>query len=232
MSTTLKFLAVLVSFCFVASPALGYVVVEDLDRGQAALNSTSVSALDVDNKATGEIDDLQPGEITGDLSFNPPVGNSANSRDSSRGRSAGNQLLRYPAGNSSSGGNAGSGGGGAGGGGNSGVRRGGSPGGNGREVVQAVVVVSEINAPNAKKVGNLGVDVTLLDGGQDVAGAGGAPSSPGGSAGGGGTAGVGGGPNAGGGSGKVVTGTPEPTALVVWTVAACCGYGVFRLRRK
>lgn len=227
MSTTIKFLAVLVCFCFATLPALGYVVVEDLDRGQSALDSASVSTLSAGDKATGEIDALQPGEITGDLGFNPPVGNSANNRGSSRSRPAGNQLLRYPGGNRSSGGNVGAGGGGAGGGGNFGVRRGGSPGDNGREVVQTVVVVSEINASNAQKVGNLGVDVTLLDGGQDAVDVGGAPSSPGGSPGSGG-----GGPNAGGGSGKVVTGTPEPTALIVWTVAACCGYGVFRLRRK
>lgn len=228
MSTTFKFLAVLVCFCFATLPALGYLVVEDLDRGQSALDSASVSTLNAGDKATGEIDALQSAEITGDLGFNPPVGNSASNRGSSRSRPASNQLLRYPGGNRSPGGNVGTGGGGAGGGGNSGVRRGGSPGGNRREVVQTVVVVSEINAPNAQKVGNLGVDVTLLDGGQDAADVGGTSSSPGGSPGSGG----GGGPNAGGGSGKVVTGTPEPTALIVWTVAACCGYGVFRLRRK
>ncbi|MEM8946030.1 MAG: hypothetical protein AAGD11_12710 [Planctomycetota bacterium] len=202
-----------------AAVANAYVVIESIDIGDADMDASATGLASDGEKATGDVDDVQSGELSGALGFRAPSKRSSDGRGNSKERRGAGSLSRYPRANVQSGG----GGAGGGGGGGGRARGQGQRGRGNRDIVQTVVVADEETVDES--YGNDdGTDLTVYDSGTS----GDAGSS--GTGGGGGSAGGGGAGDEFVDYGPGVTGTPEPTALAVWAIAGCCGYGAIRFR--
>ncbi len=216
-----------------ASTSTAHVVIDNIDLGDGELDASSAIEEAGSERATGELEEFGLRDASDRWNFTPKSRKSDRRRgDGPRVRST--ERLWSPRSIRSSGG-----GGGAGGGGGPGAaRRNSRQRDGGREIIQTVVAVNndavELD-PNAN--GDPGLDISLLDSGENTAGGSGTGGAGGGGAGGANTPADGAedglaDQGSAGPQGIVVSGTPEPAAMVVWAVVGCCGFGFVLYKNK
>ncbi len=216
------------------SPSAAHVVIDNIDLGEGELDAAEAIEDSGNERVTGELEELTLRETSGDWNFVPTT------RSGDRRRADGRRIrsidrLRSPRSVRSAGSGGGAGGGG---GGSRRARRDSRQQDGGREMIQTVVAVNNDTGemdPNAD--GDPGLNVSLLDSGENAPGGSGAGGN-----GGGGAGGANGTPEDGedgtdypdtaGPRGIVVSGTPEPAAMVVWAVVGCCGFGFVLYKNK
>ena len=225
-----KFSSLVACFVLLNSQASAHVVIKNIDSGNTELSTAAAANQVDDERATGELDEYQIQDISDGWNFNARSrqANGPSNRSGDRGRAS--RQLSFARSNRFAGG----GGGGGGGGRSSRVRPRRSE--DRREIVQTMVAVNNDSPEPAANTEDAGTDVSIFDSGQ------GSPST-------GGTGGLGGGGSLAnktgedeefgdakggsyGGRGTVVSGTPEPAAVIIWAVAGTCGFGLLRYQRS
>lgn len=216
-------------FLVICQDVRAYVVISDLSVGDDALG-IAVNGSDSENeRATGELDD-DDAELANGVSLVAPSRRPSSQRSQPGEKSSGGNRQTYPSSNRSAAGGSGGGAGGGGGRGQS-VRRQASS-----NLVPMVVAEESSRSQVADKNQGIESDVTVFDIEDDASGV----ASGGSSSGGGGGIASSSDPdyadtsdtNPQGGGSRLLTGTPEPSALAVWAIAGIFGYGLIRLNRS
>lgn len=225
-----RFSSLVACLVLLNSQAFAHVVIKNIESGNTELSTAAAADQVDDERATGELDEYQIQDVSDGWNFNSRSrqANGPGNRSGDRGRAS--RQLSFARSNRFAGG----GGGGGGGGRSSRVRPRRSE--DRREIVQTMVAVNNDSPEPAATTEDSGTDVSIFDSGQ------GSPAT-------GGTGGLGGGgsvaSNSGedeefgagkgggyGGRGTVVSGTPEPAAVIIWAVAGTCGFGLLRYQRS
>ena len=228
-------------FLLCTSAVDAHVVIDRIRSGDSDLKAPSKQREQRNRRATGKIDKVKSSELSGKLDFKAPATRTPSQpARGNQNTSKVNQLDRFPRTRNASQNLRASGGN---------RNRGRASQGRGnRNIVQRVVIVSNNSPAATNNSASNGPDVTVFVSNTPVGSRSSGSGSGSGSASGTG-AGTGGGGRGTPGSdpnseplpnsestpnspSSRITGTPEPSSLVVWTITACCGYGVVRLRRR
>lgn len=220
----------LLVFLLICQDVRAYVVISDISVGDDVLGMAVNGSDSESERATGELDD-DDAELANGVSLVAPSRSPSSQRSQPGEKSSGGNRLTYPRSNRSGAGGSGGGAGGGGGGRGQSVRRQASS-----NLVPMVVAEESIRSQVADKNQGIESDVTVFDIEDDASGV----ASGGSSSGGGGGIASSSDPdyadtsdtNPQGGGSRLLTGTPEPSALAVWAIAGIFGYGLIRLNRS